>query len=504
MNVPFCIYSPRWLEGVHLERSSKAARTEPSAHRHRGNRLRLLGLIGAILFAGITPRSHGADRAYWVWHRTSPLTPAETEELARQNVHQLFWHAGELEYQHGAWKWKLPPRLPQSSSDTLEVIPVVRFGGDFEKLLAPDTIQPLIETLKPIASANGAVQIDFDCPDRLLDRYATTLATLRKSFPRLSVTALSHWPRTPAFDRLAGAVSEIMPMFYDLQADPTGVGPDSPPPPILDPAQAAREMAPWRHCPIPWRAGLPTFARLTVFDRTGLSRGQIPNWAWEDLCFARLLHPASMTQMGVTLLRAERATKVALTTVDEGDWLASRYTDRNALSQSIDSAAKSGAAGIILFRLPDRSDPAGWSLASLASLDNKEAPQLILRPVADSDQLELVNDSTADLPPRLAGEGGDLDRGYALEIDADAPVFREAAAGGFWKLTSHVHPDTKAQALAAVPLSTRLTLWFPALRARASLRTGLFQLSPDVDYAQLRYRILHGPDGTAWKKIPPL
>jgi hypothetical protein len=288
-------------------------------------------------------------------------------------------------------------------------------------------------------------------------------------------------------------------MFYDLQADPTGVSAEAPAPPLLDPAQIEAALRPWSACPIPWRAGLPTFARLTVFDRTGISRGQIPNWSWDDFCFHKSLRTLAPTRLGVTLFRVDADTRVASTPVAKDEMIASRFTDRAALAQTVALVHAAGAAGIVFFRLSDGSDPSGWSLSDLAKLASPEQPRLLLRRTS-GDFLELVNDSPVDLAPRLFGEKGDRDRGYALEIDAPAPLFREALAGDFWRVASHARPYTKEPVAVAVPLATRLTFWFSQLRAGAALRTGLLQLAPDASLENVRYRVLHCA-AAEWKPI---
>ena len=185
--------------------------------------------------------------------------------------------------------------------------------------------------------------------------------------PHLSITALTHWPRLREFPALVRSVEEIAPMFYDMQSDPTGVSIDAPPPPILDPEQVGAALRAWSGCPIPWRAGLPSFARLTVFDRTGLSRGQIPNWEWDDFCFHKNLHTLGPTHLGVTLFRADDAVRVAQTPVAQGELVASRFVDRAALAQVLQKAHEAGAAGAIFFRLADGTDPSGWSAADLGA-----------------------------------------------------------------------------------------------------------------------------------------
>jgi hypothetical protein len=291
-------------------------------------------------------------------------------------------------------------------------------------------------------------------------------------------------------------------MFYDMQTDPTGVSATAPPPPLLDPAQVEAALKMWSACPIPWRAGLPTFARLTVFDRTGLSRGQIPNWSWDDFCFHKNLHTLGPTHLGVTLFRADDDIRVARTPVAKDEIVVSRFVDRTALAQVIEKARAAGAAGVIFFRLADGTDPSGWSAADLGAFAAAEVPRLILRATSD-ERFELINDSACDLPARLSGEKSDRDRGYALEIDAPAPLFREALAGDFWRVTSHVHPDSDKPIPVAVPLATRVTYWFSHLPAHSRLQSGLLQLAPGATLGQIRYRILNCEGATAWKPIQP-
>ena len=442
---------------------------------------------------------------FWVWHRTAPLTAEETKALTAQGVTTLYWHVGELAQRSGRWRWKTPPRSLRDAAPGFHVVPVVRLNPDTRQPFVPaPTLEALIADLRAVAGENGALQLDYDCPDRLLPDYTAALQTIRRAIPHLSITALAQWPRVKGFDALARSVEEIVPMFYDLQADPTGVSAEVPPPPLLDPAQLESVIRPWSACPTPWRAGLPNFARVTVFDRTGVSRGQIPNWLWEDFCFHKSLHTLAPTRLGVTLFRADTDTRVAATPVAKDELVVSRFIDRAALAQAITLARTAGAKDVVFFRLPDGTGPAGWSLANLRDLATNQQPRLILRAAAD-DRLELLNDSPIDLGPRLSGERHDRDRGYALEIDAPAPLFREALAGDFWRVGAHAEPDTKNPIAVAVPLATRLTFWFSNLRAGAALHTGLLQLAPGASLANVRYRILNSAENDAWKPVtlPP-
>ena len=453
------------------------------------------------LFPGLPLRADETT-AYWVWHRANPLRAEETAELQKQQVNTLFWHVGEMELRGGEWRWKARPLDVSGCAGSLRVVPVVRLQTESKRPFEPRAWGKLCELLSKVSHAEHGLQIDFDCPDRLLAAYAAALAELRRSVPRLSITALAHWSRLPEFDTVQQSVIEMTPMFYDLEADPTGISADAPPPPILDPPRVERALADWSRCRIPWRAGLPTFARLTVFDSTGSSRGQIPNWSWDDFCFHKALHALGPTHLGVTMFRVEGETRVARTPVKDGEFVASRFVDHAALARVVAVARNAGAVGITFFRLPDGTDPAGPSLETIGGHTSPVVQQLMLR-WCGPEQLELTNDSAHDLPPRLAGERNDRDRGYALEVDASAPIFREAVPGAFWRVTVHAEPDAPHPRLAPVQLGTRLTFWFSHLHAREKLRTGLVQLAPGVNASRLRYRILNCKGASEWSSLNP-
>ena len=253
-------------------------------------------------------------------------------------------------------------------------------------------------------------------------------------------------------------------------------------------------------CRIPWRPGLPAFARLTLFDPSGKSRGHIREWSWDALCFDKSLATLRPIDLGVTLLRPRAATRVTNTPVDADQLLAVRWPDRAALRQVIDRAKKTSARGLVFFRLPDSSAPSGWSLRQLGHLE--ATPNLVLRQRKGSQELELVNESDADLEPRLSSTNskGELDRGYALELDAPAAIFRDAQEGDFWRVIGHVDPDGARRAV-ALPLATRITFWFSHLRAQQSWRTGMIHLAPGELFDQIRYRIRNTAGDSEWKNI---
>jgi hypothetical protein len=107
--------------------------------------------------------------------------------------------------------------------------------------------------------------------------------------------------------------------------------------------------------------------------------------------------------------------------------------------------------------------------------------------------LELSNISDGDLEPRFARNEMEA-RGYALEIEAPTPIFREAQPGDFASVNAFAGEKS-----AKVPFATRLRFQFAQLRAKENLRTGLIQLAPGADFRQTRYRILNIEGTPPWR-----
>jgi hypothetical protein len=409
-------------------------------------------------------------------------------------VQVLYWEAGELTSAGGdQWEWTGMSMVPARAGN-IRVVRVIRLVSSERAPFAGRSLRNFLAAMTDETYGADELQIDYDCPDRLLGQYAAALMQLRRKVPRLSATALAGWSHSPAWLQLQSSVDEIYPMFYDLEPDPT-LGAGKTPLPLLDPAKVGRELQEWRNCKIPWEAGLPSFSRVTLYGPEGVVRGHLPAWTWDDLCFDPALTTSGSTQMGVTLLRATRPGTLAGTALQAGDTIATRWPDLDALHGAAAAAKAAGAHGVVYFRLPDPYDASGWSLPQIA---NPGATPRLELSRSGPQQLVLVNDADGDLAPRLSGTAG-LDRGYALELDAPGPIFRDALEGDFWRVTAHANPDAAPHPV-PIPLATRLTFWFSHLRAHESLHTGFIQLAPGANLGQVRYRIV--PGVTPWQSIP--
>ena len=459
----------------------------------------MLVAVAAALISAPATFAAADDLSFWVWNRSTPLTADESSALQARGVRELYWHIAEIDNRNGTWRWrKAPIQLPQQS---FRIVPVVRIDPFGREPFSGESARALVEMLRAAIVAQGwsELQIDCDTPDRLLGSYAAALRGIHRTVPKLTATALAGWSKTPHWQALQESVDEIFPMFYDLDADPPGVGNGAVPRLLLEQASIDAQLRDWSTCRIPWRAGLPNFARVTVYDSTGKSRGHIRGWTWNDVLFNTALRAANIVDPTTVLLRADRKTLVAQTPVDAGEHLAARLPDRATLQHASDAATQAKARGVIFFRLPDRTAPGGWSLTQLLHLDANETPRVNLRRTGDG-TLQLTNDSKVDIPPRFAGAGGDRDRGYALELDAPAATWREAMPGNFWRVTAHANAEEAATPV-PVPLATRLTFWFSHMHAGDHLATGLIQTAPRSGPAAIRYRILNLPGADNWRAI---
>jgi hypothetical protein len=457
--------------------------------RHSSQRIRTFAIT--IIFSALAMSSFAHDVRYWVWQRDDPLDEQELAELEAQKIDTIYWQAGELENIGETWHWKARFNFPSANTAHIHFVPVVRLVSKEHQPFSDASIAALLASLSPVAAKHDELQLDCDAPDRLLSDYAMALKRIHGLVPRLTIAALPHWSRVDYLKILEPNVDELLPMLYDFEGEP--ILKDQSPLPLISPEKISKLIESWRACRKPWRAGLPVFARVSVYDANQKLRGQIRNWNWDELCFNRSFQLVNVGRLGASILRATRSRSIANTSIHSNEEMIVREVDRGALRDAISASLRAGAQGIVFFRLPDSSASSGWSLHQLGHLD--AGPRLTLRKPESSETLELSNVGDGDLAPRFAkdekGAGG-----YALEIDAATPIFREAQPGDFASVQAFA-----SEKPVKIPFATRLRLRFAQLRAKENLRTGLIQLAPGADFRQTRYRILNIEGRSSWKSL---
>ncbi len=392
--------------------------------------------------------------AFWVWHRSSPLKPAEVETLRANGVRLLYWQAAECGWSGKDWQVNRIAAPIDGGAD-LTIVPVFRLKPDAGFLGSPDAAGQLAKAVRAWHGKSAApeeIELDFDCPARLLGNYAKFLHAFGKevSPARVSITALTSWPRHPQFEQLADAVSSFHPMYYDLSADtPVRVKNDRFRPIADD--QAMVLMEDWKMCRKPWRAGLPSFERVTVFKADGTLIGHLRGWRPDEVFFHPCLKPKPLED-GITLFEVTATGNLAGTRIEPGMKVVHRTPDVGKLASITRFADINGAEGVIWFALPGPGIPAALSASQTAHLDTAARPTLSLE---RGGVLRLENPGPADLTTRV----------WELEIRSSEPAAFQSASPGEFAAVSI--PD-------ALPaeLSISLTLRFSQLRAGASLRSG--------------------------------
>jgi hypothetical protein len=450
---------------------------------------RVLILTIALIASAITMASSAHDVRYWAWQRDDPLDEQELAELEAQKIDTIYWQAGELENTGETWRWKARFNFPSSNTAHIRFVPVVRLVSRERQPFSDVSITALLTCLSSASANRDELQLDYDAPDRLLADYAGALKRIHGLVSRLTIAALPHWSRADYLKLLESNVDELLPMLYDFESEP--VLKNQSPLSLISPEKISKLIENWRACRKPWRAGLPVFARLSVYDANQKLRGQIRNWNWDELCFNPSFEMSNGGKFGASILRVTKSTSIANTAIHPGDEVIVREVDRDALRDAISAASRAGAQGVVFFRLPDSTASSGWSLHQLGHLET--GPRLVLRKPADSETLELSNLGDGDLKPRFAMNEANAG-GYVLELETATPIFREAQPGDFTRVNAFAGEKS-----AKVPFATRLRFQFAQLRAKENLRTGLIQLAPGADFRQTRYRILNIEGTPPWR-----
>lgn len=389
-----------------------------------------------------------APPAFWVWHRGSALTSGETTALKAAGTRQLYWQVAECEW-NGAWRVNRIAK-PMTPPDGLEITPVFRIKPQSAFLGNPNAASLLALEIR--AWSPHDIQVDFDCPDRLLGEYSAFLKSLGAALPhtRISITALAAWPRHPKFGELARSVSSLAPMFYDLAADDPADTRVCRFHPMADPAVAGLIRL-WENCPRPWLAGLPNFERLSLFDENGKLIGHLRQWDRDAVFLLSGMKPHPM-DAGITVFETTRPIDISGTKISPGQKLVHRLPDPGILSQLASTAERAGAAGVLYFALPGPGIQAAFGPSHLAHA--ADPPGLLLS-LGDRGEVILKNPGPRDLPTRV----------WELELRSEtAAAFRSASPGAF----------ATAGGPGGIPpeLSGTLTLRFAGLPAGGSIVSG--------------------------------
>ncbi|MCW1915015.1 DUF3142 domain-containing protein [Luteolibacter sp. GHJ8] len=422
-----------------------------------------------------------SESSFWVWHRSSDLSDGEIAALRSVAAPRLYWQIAEFGWRDGKWTPRSLGKPPEPLPDGGPVIvPVVRLDPGADSLLKPEAAASLVRWLRfHYGDAPPRIlQLDYDCPLRLLPRYAGYLWELKSQLglEEISVTALASWIDSPALADLGEVVSELVPMFYDIAPDP----PDQVSRGTFVPmagAEAEKWIGRWKACRTPWRAGLPNFERLTLFESDGNLVGHLRQWSPESLAASSLFEPLDQAP-GLASYRVIRAGSLDGTALEPGQILAWRAPGEDSLRRLLAASTSSGSRGIVWFALPGPGLRASYSPSHLSALSKGSELLPSLRMRIDGDgRVVLRNDGPADLSIK-PGEAP-----HRLVLEANQPhTFKARGPGRFFSLEPH--PDSAL----SIEFSQRIALSFVELRVGSEIasESGLI---PSREGRELRWSL---------------
>lgn len=295
-----------------------------------------------LLVACRPAEPHPLRTAFYVWHYDwSPAVVTAVQEAAREPGVSFLVMAGAVGHAaqpHPDWTTLAAAGRPS--------VPVLRIFAPAVRGLEEDRarlLQQVRDRFGRVREARNAaglttesLQLDLDCPERLLDAYAAFLRDLRPALPgiTLTVTALPSHLDQRAFAEVARACDGYTLQVHGLDY-PRQVGDAAA---ILDPRVARIALDRAQRLGVPLDVALPTYAHELVFDR---ARG----------AFHGLVQPADPEPDP-----AQSVTRVVA-------------TDPQAVQVVLRQAGQiPNCRGVHWFRLPVRGDRLAWDAGALQAV----------------------------------------------------------------------------------------------------------------------------------------
>lgn len=217
--------------------------------------------------------------ALWYWHQPFHLEPSDAKALQAAGVRQLFVRAGTFRKEGLEAKLILPEKWA-GRSEGLQIHLVFNLDYTLVEAFENLPLEGLARSLQTqIVQERGraeqagipvvGIELDFDCPTRLLPRYADLLHRLRPALhserSALSITALPTWFGNSAIEKVQAETDFTVPQYYEPQIPKT----------LNEFATVSRLALPERGLAQAGRrgasfyAGLPAYGHALIYDDKG-------------------------------------------------------------------------------------------------------------------------------------------------------------------------------------------------------------------------------------------
>jgi len=352
----------------------------------------VVGLSGST--AETSPMAGPPPHDAYIWQRL--WTPKVVAAAAQSANLIARWHllVGEAAAS-GHWTAVAVPWTEIRGTDR-PIVAVIRIDGRLDEARMPALLDRIAATVAS-APALAGLEIDYDCPTSKLAGYARFLAALRQRLPSglaLSITALPTWMSSPALERVAAELGEIVLQVHAV---------DDPRHGLFDPVQAERWVRDFgRRIPGPFRVALPAYDVRVTWRADGK-------------------------------LASVEGERKLLTGHDDGETLGADPKAVLDLIHSLERAAPVGLRGFVWFRLPTTADVRAWSLDTWRAVITGHLPPARL------DAALVPTDSPNLWDVTLINEG-QVDVSLPRQVRLDPGCEAADGANGFH--LASVHTDT--------------------------------------------------------------
>ncbi len=263
-----------------------------------------LVLILALAWTGILWRKahlplKPLEVSMWYWHTPYHIDAAEAAQLQSIGVKQLFVLAGTFRSQHGSVHMIMPQQW-EAAPSTLGVHLVFHFDAtlikEFEKLPIETVASSVASGISKVSAEAEqhsvsiiGVQLDFDCPTRLLGRYGELMRRLRPALKpgvALSATALPTWYTSKNIELLMKQVGFLAPQYYESEIPKT-----------LDSGATISRLSLLEHGlraagshDYPFYAGIPAYGHALLYNERGSLLGM-----YHDIGILSAMHQNALT-----------------------------------------------------------------------------------------------------------------------------------------------------------------------------------------------------------------
>lgn len=450
------------------------------------------------------------DLGIWYWHSPFKISMAEEAELIEMGIKTVYVRAGTF---------ALEDRLPRmtlrqtfdSAPDVLDVVLVFNFTLDLARSL--DRLDPVeaahhvaIDIQERMGSARLAgnqisgIQIDADCPARLLRTYSKLLIELRKQLPPgtiLSATGLPTWLTSEDLDKLTAAVDFLVPQFYENRPVPSLDQMR----PVSDFDELASGLARIAKRQGVFRIGVPSYGHAMIFDRAGKASGMYRSLSLSDamrhpnLKFVAAHHvendgvPAN--EVNGEIVAQFQAAGPSLSGRGDGYRLAYSLPTPKVLYRHLEAIRRAGLSnmrGAIIFRFPEPGEDSTLRLAGIrAGLADGQAYPVLKAELQTSRtefghvQARVVVENTGAAATFPHPES------MVVELRLPNPGVEEVGLGEFVRIQSF-----RADSLERAPLarSEVLRLSLPYLPPGGSASSGFIVLPPGTDERKIVLRCM--------------